>query len=237
MKKLVYIITAIIILTLATSFLAVKSYASSYSTYSVDAGKSFTVKVKVDESSLIISSTNKNIVTVKSVTYSDGVLKLSMLTKKEGTATIKIKSKADGSLLKAITFTVGNTGSDEDVYVSPVSEVNEVFELVNKERIANGLEPFVLDEALCKNASVRVKEVATYYSHIRPDGTDWYTALTISYTSASENIARGYTSASQVTKGWLQSADHRKNILSNTYTKIGIGYDKSTNSRVQLYVE
>ena len=48
--------------------------------------------------------------------------------------------------------------------------------------------------------------------------------LGISYRSAGENIAKGYTSAEAVVNAWMASASHRANILSEKYTSMGIGF-------------
>ena len=40
---------------------------------------------------------------------------------------------------------------------------------------------------------------------------------------AQKNIAYGYATPAQVVNGWMNSEGHRKNILSSSYTKIGVG--------------
>jgi uncharacterized protein YkwD len=48
----------------------------------------------------------------------------------------------------------------------------------------------------------------------------------INYRSAGENIAAGQTTAESVMKSWMNSPGHKKNILSPSFTHIGVGYAK-----------
>ena len=46
----------------------------------------------------------------------------------------------------------------------------------------------------------------------------------ITYKTAGENIAMGYSSAQKVMQGWMNSSGHRANILNPSFTQIGVGY-------------
>ena len=48
-------------------------------------------------------------------------------------------------------------------------------------------------------------------------------------TTAGENIARGYTSVSAVTAGWMASAGHRANILNPSFKSISVGVAQASN--------
>lgn len=120
---------------------------------------------------------------------------------------------------------------------SQSAEFNEayeakVLELVNTERNKNGLFPLKKDTGAVNVAHLRAKEIVTAFSHTRPDGSSCFTAareLGVSYRAAGENIAYGYSTPEQVVKGWMNSEGHRKNILSSSFSKIGIGCYKSGN--------
>ena len=102
----------------------------------------------------------------------------------------------------------------------------EVLRLVNAERAKYGLFPLSQDEGAVKAAHVRAKEIVQSFSHTRPNGSSCFTAadeLGISYRSAGENIAYGYPTPETVVNGWMNSEGHRKNILSSSFGKIGIG--------------
>ncbi len=93
------------------------------------------------------------------------------------------------------------------------------------------LSALTYDYALEEVAMQRAAEIALFYSHTRPNGSDWNTAYDecgYTYTSAAENIAAGYTSASAVFTGWAEEDEnysgqgHRRNMLSRTVTAIGV---------------
>lgn len=97
----------------------------------------------------------------------------------------------------------------------------DVLRLVNKERKARGYSELVMDKNLLASAMLRASEQRISTGHIRPDGTDCFTAFDWT-SSAGENVAYGYTTAKDVMNGWMNSSGHRANILGG-YTKIGIG--------------
>ena len=66
-----------------------------------------------------------------------------------------------------------------------------------------------------------------YFSHTSPTYGSPFTmmrSLGVSYTSAGENIAKGYTSAEDVVAAWMASPSHRANLLASRYVTVGIGY-------------
>lgn len=106
----------------------------------------------------------------------------------------------------------------------------EVLRLVNIERAKYGLSPLVQDNGATQTAHLRAKEIVKSFSHTRPDGSSCFTAAKefgVTYRSAGENIAYGYPTPNAVVTGWMNSEGHRKNILSGSFSKIGIGCYKS----------
>jgi len=90
------------------------------------------------------------------------------------------------------------------------------------------------DYRLEADAMQRAAELALYYDHTRPNGTMAYTSLAgNTYSSWAENIAVGYESAAAVYNGWLEENEyyngqgHRRNMLGEQYTAIGIGNFKN----------
>lgn len=129
---------------------------------------------------------------------------------------------------------------------SPVTDMaKQIFEIVNQKREAAGKKAYVLDEKLCEIANMRAKELTTKFSHTRPNGKKYASALdeyAYSYSAVGENIAYGYSSASAVMNKWLSSAPHKANILDSNkvgYTKIGIGYYNKNGTKyyVQMFVK
>ena len=99
--------------------------------------------------------------------------------------------------------------ADETVKVAGVeyySKAREVLAIVNKERTALGRSELKLDEKLTDAAMQRATELAIFYSHTRPDGSQSTTAVPAEKRGYyGENIAMGQKSATDVMKGWFDS--------------------------------
>ena len=119
--------------------------------------------------------------------------------------------------------------------------VRQVVNLVNQERAKAGLSPVTADTSIQAAAQVRAKEIEKSFSHTRPDGSSFSTALTqqgVTYRGSGENIAWGQKTPEQVMNGWMNSEGHRANILNKNFTKIGVGYHQNasgTNYWTQLF--
>ena len=98
----------------------------------------------------------------------------------------------------------------------------EVLDMVNYERTSQGLNPLTMSAEWLEVAMLRSEELAVYYSHTRPDGTECSTAFPFAY-ACGENIAAGQCSPAEVMYSWMNSTGHRKNILDANYSSIGIG--------------
>lgn len=115
----------------------------------------------------------------------------------------------------------------------------EVIRLVNAERAREGLNPVAPDPVLMEAAHIRAVEIKESFSHTRPNGQSCMTVLDdlgvdpYSYTRSGENIAAGYGTPEDVMEGWMNSAGHRMNILTDAYTLIGVG--RVGNSWVQIF--
>lgn len=121
----------------------------------------------------------------------------------------------------------------------------EILELVNEYREEEGLPALKMDPVLYEAAQIRVEELYDSYSHTRPDDSKWATVLgevDFNYAFAGENIAytEGKLSVPEtVMELWMNSPDHRDNILNNSGSLIGIGVFKHNNKTywVQLFGE
>ena len=115
-----------------------------------------------------------------------------------------------------------------------VSFEEQVVKLVNEERAKAGLGALTLDKQIAAAAQVRAKETEQSFSHTRPNGTSFSTALKeqgVTYRGAGENIAWGQKTPEEVMRAWMNSEGHRANILNAKYTKIGVGYYKNAQGR------
>lgn len=105
----------------------------------------------------------------------------------------------------------------------------QVLTLVNKEREKRGLTALTMDKELLGVAMQRAAETNVYFSHTRPDGSDYSTAFPEGLWGYGENIAAGQTSPKSVMSDWMDSSGHKANILSEDYNAIGIGCYKAGN--------
>lgn len=117
----------------------------------------------------------------------------------------------------------------------------QVVNLVNAERAKAGLKALQIDEKVAAAANVRAKEIKQSFSHTRPNGSSFSTALKeqgVSYRGSGENIAYGQLSPEAVMNGWMNSDGHRANILNANFTHIGVGHfqdGNGTNYWAQLF--
>jgi uncharacterized protein YkwD/uncharacterized membrane protein required for colicin V production len=107
------------------------------------------------------------------------------------------------------------------------SAEDQMLVLVNKERVARGLKPLVMDESLVKLAEAHSKDMFArgYFAHNTPDGKDPFKRMSeakINYLVAGENLALAPDVAA-AHKGLMESPGHRANILNPAFGKIGIG--------------
>lgn len=123
-----------------------------------------------------------------------------------------------------------------------LSFVEQVVNLVNVERAKEGLAPLFVDKNVQTAAQVRAVEIKTSFSHTRPNGSNFSTALKeqgVSYRRSGENIAWGQRTPEEVVKAWMNSAGHRANIMNKNFTKIGVGHyqdAKGVNYWSQLFI-
>ncbi|MCI9155478.1 MAG: CAP domain-containing protein [Lawsonibacter sp.] len=150
--------------------------------------------------------------------------------------------EVDDSRVPMADFPPANQGEEEDPFARFTQEqrdfMDEILALVNQARAEAGLSALELNPALCGAAQVRAKECVSTFSHTRPNGSSYKTAIAemgITADYVGENVATGYKDAQQVVNAWLKSEGHRANILNENYTKIGIGSEKNTGNRYRGY--
>ncbi|WP_419158327.1 SafA/ExsA family spore coat assembly protein [Rossellomorea sp. BNER] len=111
------------------------------------------------------------------------------------------------------------------------SYTNEVVKLVNQERARAGLAPLKENWELSRVARYKSEDMIAknYFSHTSPTYGSPFQMMKdfgISYQAAGENIAAGQRTPQEVVQAWMNSEGHRKNIMSPTFTEIGVGYAK-----------
>jgi uncharacterized protein YkwD len=93
----------------------------------------------------------------------------------------------------------------------------------------NDAEPaLTIDPQLSAAAQAKANDMVShnYWSHTSPDGqTPWSFITNAGYTyqEAGENLAYGFGSAGSTITGWMNSSEHRANILNADYRAVGFG--------------
>ena len=103
----------------------------------------------------------------------------------------------------------------------------EVFNLINAKRTANGLSSLKIDSEVQRVARIKAQDMVdnNYFSHTSPvygSPFDMLKSFGISYKAAAENIA-GNSSNSGAVNAWMNSSGHKANILNGNYNYTGIG--------------
>jgi uncharacterized protein YkwD len=103
---------------------------------------------------------------------------------------------------------------------------SEIAELTNAQRAAYGLGALSVDGRLNNAAYNKCVDMFTnqYWDHVSPSGTTpWYFISQAGYAwvYAGENLAKGFSSSSEIINAWMNSPSHRANILSSNYRDMG----------------
>jgi len=139
-------------------------------------------------------------------------------------------------------FCTGKRSPDYGGMAGPTYEAefdsNELLILINAERQTRGLDPLYLSAELCAAAMRHVRDMAynQFVEHTGSDdstpytrvcGTEYCEGTGTIYTG--ENVAAGQTTIEAVVDGWMGSAVHRANILSENFREMGIATDTDVN--------
>lgn len=198
-------------------------------TLTLTKGKKATLKIALNKTNKKVtwSSSKKSVATVNK----NG----KVTAKAVGKTTITVKAGNYKATCK-VTVKKASTGNSFEQRVnSNISSYNqfikEVVKYTNQYRVENGKSKLKLDSNLTFIASYRSTEMADTdktreLSHTRPDGTTvgaLVRAYNIDYQILGENIACYQFTPKEVTTDWYNSPGHRDNMLSDSYTKIGVG--------------
>lgn len=152
--------------------------------------------------------------------------------------------KTEGNVEKPSTpeITPDDSVGDKKPNASVSAVEQEILTLTNAERKKAGLAPLAIDHALLKSAREKSKDMANnrYFSHTSPtygSPFDQMASFGVKYRSAAENIAKGQRSAKEVVRAWMDSPGHRQNILTGSFTHIGIGYDANGHYWTQQFIQ
>ena len=126
------------------------------------------------------------------------------------------------------------------VIAPPVEQwKRDVLALVNKERAKAGLNALSWGSTCEGAANTRAREIMTSYSHTRPDGSSWSTTCPIPSTGgiSGENLNAGNAAVSPetVVASWMNSPEHRANILNPSFKYLAVGFVYDVSSQYKTY--
>jgi uncharacterized protein YkwD len=114
---------------------------------------------------------------------------------------------------------------------------------VNAQRTLNGLAVLQADPELAQLAQVRSQDQVArhYFSHVAPDGGTVFSLLDLAgvpWTAAGENLAQTNAPdpAQSAVDGFMQSPEHRANVLDPGYGRIGTGAASAEDGNIILTV-
>lgn len=119
-----------------------------------------------------------------------------------------------------------------------ISELQkQIMDMTNAYRAQYSLNAYNWNSALASAAQAHAEDMAnnSYFSHTGQDGSTpgkRISAKGLNYTACAENIDAGYYSAEAALNGWINSSGHRKNLISETYTHIGVGTAYNANDNL-----
>ena len=121
----------------------------------------------------------------------------------------------------------GSSNSGNTMSAALTPDEQEVFDLINEQRVNNGLTALKVDSEVQRVAKIKAQDMVSsnYFSHNSPtygSPFDMLNSFKISYKSAAENIA-GNSSNPAAVNAWMNSAGHKANILNGSYNYTGIG--------------
>lgn len=122
----------------------------------------------------------------------------------------------------------------------------QILALVNRDRTAQGLEPFAINPVLSASALRKAENMLAnnYFAHFSPDGKkpwDFIDRNSYPYLYVGENLAMNFTSAESAHQALMLSPSHKENIMSKRYHDAGLAVvsgkiaGKETNVLVQLF--
>ncbi len=108
----------------------------------------------------------------------------------------------------------------------------------NDIRVSYGLSELATTPLLLDLTEERAAELTKQMSHTRPDGSSCFTIIKnagLTYFKAHENIAAGRPDSIGTVNQWMDSPDHRENILTETHTHIAVARVHDPDAQYSYY--
>ena len=124
---------------------------------------------------------------------------------------------------------VGAEALPTERMLAAINSAERMLAAINDVRRERGLEPLVAEESLMRAAQAHARDMALngFVGHRGSDGAGLEGRLARAgypYRRVAENVAAGTETPEATVAGWMDSAGHRRNILSPGLREAGIGY-------------
>ena len=110
------------------------------------------------------------------------------------------------------------------------SDINSstIVSLTNQQRTQNNFSALNTNQQLTQAAQAKAQDMFedNYWAHVSPSGKtpwDFIKGSGYTYQYAGENLAKDFNTSNGVVTGWMNSPEHKANILDAHYTDIGVG--------------
>ncbi len=122
-------------------------------------------------------------------------------------------------------------------YASDI-KLKDVIDQTNSQRIALGVSPLKENPVLDKAAQAKARDMFAkqYWAHTAPDGTEpwaFFKGAGYDYRYAGENLARDFSTTTNMVKAWMNSPKHKENIVNPRYTQIGVAVENGVLNGVE----
>lgn len=147
------------------------------------------------------------------------------------------------TIKKSATGRVSSAKENKEYRGNLSDDENEIYNLINDERQKKVLNELGWDENLAKLARSYSRKMAkdSFFSHYDSDGNSIVERVRDSnikgWNKIGENLfyCEGYGDFdSLAVRGWMNSPDHRRNILDRQFTTTGIGIAQSRDGRIYI---
>lgn len=123
--------------------------------------------------------------------------------------------------------TSNNNSGEQTLQNNMNQDEQEVFNLINQQRMQNGVQSLKVDKEVQRVARIKAEDMVAnnYFSHTSPtygSPFDMLRSFKITYKTAGENIAANSSNDNAVTS-WMNSSGHKANILNSNFNYTGIG--------------
>lgn len=104
--------------------------------------------------------------------------------------------------------------------------ITSLYQQTNQTRLEEGLDSLKLNDQLNQAAYLKAQDMflRQYWSHDAPDGTEpwkWFGDVGYNYDRAGENLAKNFNTTSGVMIAWLNSPQHKANVINSSYQDVG----------------